>query len=187
MNLILFGIQGSGKGTQAQIIAQKYHLKIFETGAALRQLATEDSELGHKIRNLVEQGNLVPTNIILEIIENFLTKLPADQDIIIDGFPRNLEQKEKFDQLMKKHQREFRAINIMIPQQETIKRLLARGRHDDVPDIIKKRVRIFLQETTPIIEQYHNEEKIIDIDGFQTIENVSQEIFSKIHKFFKII
>jgi adenylate kinase len=184
MNFVLFGIQGSGKGTQAKIIAEKYKLKIFETGEALRNLAHEDSELGHKVKTLVESGNLVSANIIVEIIENFLSKLPENQDILFDGFPRNLEQEKLFDEMMKKHHRDFMAINLNLPQEETVKRLLARGRHDDVPEIITKRIRIFFQDTTPIIDHYRAQSKVVDINGFQTIDNVSIEIFSKIDQYF---
>ena len=183
MNFVLFGIQGSGKGTQAKIIAEKHKLKIFEAGEECRNLAKEDSELGHTIRNLVENGNLVPASIIIQIIENFLKQIPESQGILFDGFPRNVEQEKEFNELMKRYHRDFRAIHIQLPQEETVKRLLARGRHDDKPEIITKRIRIFFQDTTPIIEHYRSENRIIDINGYQTIENVSKEILSKIDQY----
>ena len=184
MNFVLFGIQGSGKGTQAKIISEKFHLTIIEAGEALRHLAQEKSELGEKVKGIVESGNLVPAPILVEIIENFLSKLPADQPVLFDGFPRNFEQKVLFDEMMTKHHRDFTAININLPQEETIKRLLSRARHDDVPEIMTKRIRIFIQDTTPIIEQYRIQNKVIDINGYQTIEEVSREIISKTEHYF---
>ncbi|MCC7432719.1 nucleoside monophosphate kinase [Candidatus Peregrinibacteria bacterium] len=184
MDLVLFGIQGSGKGTQAKALAQKYNFVIFETGAECRRLATENSELGKKVKEIVDAGNLVPAHIVIQILENFLSKLPPTQKVIFDGIPRNQEQHIEFDKLIARLGRDFLAVNITLPQEETIKRLLVRGRHDDLPEVITNRIKIFIRDTSPIIEDYRSQNKIFDINGNQPIEDVSKEIFSKFDQYF---
>ena len=184
MDLALFGIQGSGKGTQAKIIAERYNLVIFETGEKCRSLAKEDSELGQKIRDIVEHGNLVPASIIMEIVDDFVGKTSPDQGIIFDGLPRNSEQQRLFDQILQKWNRQFLAIKIELPEEVTIKRLLSRGRHDDVPEIITNRIKIFIKETSPVIDYYLTQNKVIEINGDQTIENVAIEVETKLDPYF---
>lgn len=184
MDLALFGIQGSGKGTQAKLIAEKYQLAYFETGAECRKLATEESDLGKTIKATIEGGNLVPAAVVMQILENFLTKLPAGKKVLYDGIPRNSEQQQEFDQLLKKFSRDMIAVNIELPEEETIKRLIARGRNDDKPEVITQRIKIFIKDTTPIIEAYRVQNKIINVNGNQSIEACAQEIFSKIDQYF---
>lgn len=184
MDLVIFGIQGSGKGTQAKILSARYNLQIFEAGAECRRLAAEDSELGHKVKELIDGGNLVPSAIIIEILDQFLSKVEAGQDVLFDGIPRNPDQHVEFDKLMVKWNRTFTALNIQLAEEETIKRLLARGRKDDVPEVITNRIKIFIRDTSPIIESYRTQNKVIDIDGNHVIEEVSKDIESKLDPIF---
>jgi adenylate kinase len=184
MDLILFGIQGSGKGTQAKIIAEKFNLKTFETGAQLRQLAQEDSDLGKQVKSLIEAGHLVPDAIVIQIVERFLHTLQLGERILFDGVPRKTIQQKAFDDLLKKLGRDFLGVLIEIPEEETIKRLLQRGRNDDTPDSIKNRIEHFKKETVPVIEDYQKREKMITVNGFQPIEKVSEEIISKLSDIF---
>lgn len=184
MDLILFGIQGSGKGTQAKIIAEKFDLEIFETGAELRKLAQEDTELGKKVKTLIEAGHLVPDEIVIQIVKNFLEPLPKTQRILFDGVPRKIIQQKAFDELIKNLDRNFIGILIEIPEEETIQRLLARGRNDDTAEGIKNRIEHFKKETLPVIEDYKQRGKMITINGSQPIEKVGEEISSKVSDYF---
>lgn len=184
MNIVLLGIQGSGKGTQAKIMAEKYNMIIFEAGGECRRLAAEDSEIGHKVQAIVNSGNLVPSNVIMEILDSFLSKTPADQNVIFDGIPRSPDQKIVFDNVLKKWNRDFMVIKIQLPKDETIKRLLARGRHDDTHEIISNRHNIFLNDTTPVIETYRSENKLIPINGHQSIEEVAAEVALRLDPYF---
>jgi adenylate kinase len=184
MNVVLLGIQGSGKGTQAQLMAERYNLAIFEMGDEFRKLAEEDSDLGHKVNKYVKQGQLVPAEIVLQIVDKFLQDVPNDQAVIFDGIPRNRTQQATFDRLLKKWKRDFVVVNIQIPEEETIKRLLARKRHDDTPDVIKNRIKIFQKNTSPTIDAYRKYNKVVNIDGNQTIEKVAIEIAEKIDPYF---
>jgi len=180
MDLAIFGVQGSGKGTQAKIIAERDKMVIFETGEACRKLATEDSDLCRTVKSIVESGNLVSAEIVIQILEDFLNKLPAGRRVIYDGIPRNEDQQVAFDKLLQKRGRRMIGIQIMLPEEETIKRLMARGRHDDKPEVITRRIKIFLRDTMGVINDYRNKGKIIEINGNQPIEVVAQEISQKV-------
>ncbi|MBD3270862.1 AAA family ATPase, partial [Candidatus Peregrinibacteria bacterium] len=114
MDLILFGIQGSGKGTQAKIIAEKYNMLIFETGKELRKVSEEQTPIGNKINDLINNGKLVSDDIIMEMLAEFLKNISNDQKIIFDGIPRTLNQKKLFDQTLNKAGRTFLAIELQV-------------------------------------------------------------------------
>lgn len=184
MNIVLLGIQGSGKGTQAEIMAKRYNLVIFEMGQVFRRLAEEDSKLGKKIKSIVEHGKLVPAKIVVQVLKDFLDKTAPDQPIIFDGVPRNQEQQRAFNLLMSRRKRHFRVVNIDIPEEETIKRLVKRMRHDDTPEIIRQRIRIFQKNTKPVIEKYRAKKLVTNINGNQSIEDVAAEINRHLDSYF---
>lgn len=184
MNIVLLGIQGSGKGTQAEIMAKRYNLSIFEMGNEFRHLAEEDSELGHKIKSIIEHGKLVPAKIVIQVLQGFLKKIPKAQSVIFDGIPRNQAQQKAFNRLMTKEKRDFRVVNIDIPEDETIKRLVLRSRHDDTPEIIKQRIRIFLQNTKPVIQNYRRKKLVIEVNGNQSIKQVAAEIHRHLDNYY---
>lgn len=207
-NIVLFGIQGSGKGTQGKIIAEEYGCMIFEMGGELRKLISSGSELGNKIKSIVESGKLVETSVIMEVVENFLQNVSNDQVVLFDGLPRKMDQKIAFDDLMFKFQREFVGVLIDISREEAIKRLTSRRickeckeiypafyaeekcskcggklemRQDDTNlDAIENRLDAFQNETKPVIEGYIQEEKMVIIDGEQKIEDVTSEMLDKL-------
>jgi adenylate kinase len=203
MDLVLFGMQGSGKGTQSKAIAEHCNLVIFETGAELRRLSSEDSELARKVKAIIESGNLVPTEVVMEIITDFLHKLPAGKNALFDGIPRSDDQKEQFDALMTKEGRSFKGLLIELTEEEAVKRLTTRRmcpscktifpaaydketcendnstlitRQDDTPDAIRVRLDTFLQKTVPVIEAYKAEGKMLIVKGEQAIEQVTVDI-----------
>jgi adenylate kinase len=208
MDLVLFGIQGSGKGTLGKIIADKYGFEIFETGGQLRILAQEDSELGRKVKSIVEAGHLVPNEVVMDIIENFMNHLPPNKNVIFDGIPRKPEQSQTFDALMKKLGREFTCIFINVPEEVAIKRLSSRRicgkckkvfasnytkdecescggilitRNDDNPESIKIRVKAYYDETSPVIEKYKSSGNLLVINGDQSIKDAGEEILKVVN------
>jgi adenylate kinase len=208
MDIVLFGMQGSGKGTQSQKIAAQFGLKIFETGAELRRLAEENSELGQKVKNIMTAGHLVPTEVVMEIIEDFAKHLPDGNGALFDGIPRSEDQREQFDALMNKTGREFKGLLIEISEEEALKRLTTRRicdacknaypsfydkdscescggklvtRQDDTPEAIRVRLDTFLEKTIPVIEHYKNQEKMITIRGEQSIAGVESDILEALN------
>jgi len=135
-DLILFGVQGCGKGTQGRILAEENGYKVFETGKELRALiADENSELGKKIKEIVEGGNLVSDEVVIEIVENYVKDVPAEpasasselrtgrQAIIFDGLPRKVSQKDLFEEVMEKYDRKPLAVMIHISDETALARL----------------------------------------------------------------
>jgi len=204
MDLIFFGIQGSGKGTQSQIAAEKFDLRIFETGAALRQIAGEASPLGQSVKQTIESGNLVTNEIVMNVVADFLRKHES-QRILFDGIPRSLEQKGTFDTLLKSAGRDFAGVLIEISKEQAMARLLGRRicrdckkvfplsfsgescdacggllqkRSDDKEQAILRRLENFENETLPAIENYRKElpGRFFTIDGQQSVEAVANEI-----------
>lgn len=207
MNYVLFGMQGSGKGTQSKFLAEKFNLAIFETGAALRLLASDGSELGNKVKVIMEAGNLVSTEVVMEIIADFIHKLPEGQDVLFDGIPRSDDQQEQFDALMEHEGLDFKGILIEISEEEALRRLTTRRicssckavfpafyegdacencggelttRKDDTPDAIRVRLDTFLEKTVPVIEDYKARDKMIIVNGEQNIEAVTEELLTKL-------
>lgn len=212
MDLILFGIQGSGKGTQGKILKERYNTAYFETGAELRRLSKEDSDLGKKVKETIEAGHLVSNEIVMEIVEDFLSKVEAEKNVIFDGIPRKPEQSESLSALLEKHGREYKAVILDLSQDEAMKRLTQRRicegckevypasydkdecekcggklitRTDDNAESIKVRLQAFFDETMPVIDNYEREGKLIRINGEQSIEDVSKELFETLDPLFK--
>lgn len=207
MDYVLFGIQGSGKGTHGKILAQKLNAAYFETGEELRKLAAENSPLGKKVKSIIEAGHLVPNEVVMEIVEYF-AKEHAGRAIIFDGIPRNKEQNETLEKLLQKMGREYIGIYFELSREEAENRLLKRRictgckavypasysksaacemcggklvtRADDNADSIRTRLDIFYKETLPVIEEWKTRGKIIEVDSSGAIEKVTQELFSKI-------
>lgn len=205
MDFLLFGIQGSGKGTHSQKFCEKYGIAYFETGGALRKLASQDTELSQKIKTILEAGKLVPNEVVMEIVEDFLKSIPAVKSALFDGIPRNEEQARSLETLLAKHDRLYIGVLMTIPKEAAEERLLKRRlcekckkifpgnyaadrcdacggklikRSDDTLEAIRTRFAVFEKETTPIIERYRREEKLVEINGHGDMEEV-QENFTK--------
>jgi len=126
MDLIFFGMQGAGKGTLGKEIAKKYGFQIFETGSELRRLAKEESELGKKIKSIIEAGHLVQNEVVMEIVEDFMSNLKPGVNIIFDGIPRKVEQAKSLNALLDKNNRKYKAVLIKIDKETALKRLTTR-------------------------------------------------------------
>lgn len=169
MDLILVGPQGSGKGTQGKLLAEKYGYKIFETGHFVREMSKQDDELGRKIKKISESGNLVPNEVIMEIVEKFCENTPTDVKIIFDGIPRSLEQKKTLDEVLKKQNRNYKVLYLSLNEETSIKRLLKRseteGRSDDNIEAIKTRLNNFITHTQPLLEIWKNDDLLLEVNG----------------------
>ncbi len=180
MDYLFFGIQGSGKGTQTRLLEEQYGFPVFETGAELRKIAASDSELGRKVNEIISAGHLVPTEIVIEIVENFLNENKSAKTILFDGIPRSADQQELLDKLLKSHDREVTAIHIKLDEAAATNRLQLRGRNDDTPEGIKTRIQTFYDKTEPLLAIYRNANKLMEVNGDQTVEQVYSDLKSKL-------
>ena len=178
-DVIIFGMQGAGKGTQGSLLATKKDLVIFETGGALRKIRQEDSELGRTVKDIMDRGDLVTNDIVMNIVEDFLQKNEGKR-ILFDGIPRMLEQKKTFDTIIKKFGRTLEGVFLTIPEKEAISRMLERGRADDTLEVIKNRLKNYNEETLPAIEEYEQEGIITRIEGVGSIEEISTQVIEAV-------
>jgi adenylate kinase len=196
MDLIFFGMQGSGKGTLGKYIAEKHIMQVFEMGGELRKLAQEDSELAQKVKSIIEAGHLVSDEVVMEIVENFMNNLPEGKSVIFDGIPRKVAQAKLLNEVLDKHNREYKGVLLEISKEVALKRLTTRRicgsckavypgyyaedkcecggelitRSDDNPEAIETRLNAYAEETVPAIKLY--EDNLIKIPGEGSIEEV---------------
>lgn len=177
MVIVLFGAPGVGKGTQAQLLAERYGLPHLSTGEAFRRAIRQNSELGEKVRYYVENGLLVPDEVVTAIVEQFLSSPPYFQNCILDGFPRTLPQAQALDALLQRQGRTVDAVvNIVVAEEEIIRRLLLRGRLDDSEAVIRQRLQVYAEQTQPVLDYYAQQGKLRSVDGNADIETVHQRI-----------
>ena len=206
-DFILFWMQWSWKWTQWKILAQKYWMKIFETGQELRNIVASWSNLWNKIKAIMDSWNLVTTKIVMEVVDNFLNDIDSNDSVIFDWIPRNKEQYDQFEEVMKKFNRKPEVIYIKLEKEEAMNRLIKRftcvwvdmtnnplmseeecislwwtikKRSDDTPEAISRRLDVFFTETNPIIENYAKEWRVFEVDWVQSVDEVKNEISSLI-------
>lgn len=168
MNLILLGPQGSGKGTQAEILVEKFDLNYFEAGKILRSIP--------EIHDILNRGELVPDEYMARLAEEFISTHP-EGDLLFDGYPRTIAEYEDLKILLTKSGKQLDlVINIEITEKETMKRLLARNREDDKPETIQKRLAIYRDQTHPVFEKAIEEGRGVEVNGMQSIEAIAAEI-----------
>lgn len=181
MDLLLFGIQGSGKGTQAKRLAAEKGYTIFEAGGELRKIAATDTELGHKVASYIDHGHLVPFEIIMEVVRTAVSSHPLSEPLLFDGIPRDNDQKTAFDEMMQSLGRDFRCVQLVVNEEEALKRVqqraLEQGRADDAnPEFIRRRMGLFHEKTEPVINEYRTQGKVSDVDG----EGSMDEVYARI-------
>ena len=176
------GPPGAGKGTQAKILSDQYNLVHLSTGDILRNEIDNQTTIGLDAKNYMDQGLLVPDEVLLSMMENTLTNLKGS-GIILDGFPRTIPQAEGLDAIFKKLDLTIdMVINIYVDKEILINRLIKRaedsGRSDDTKEVIVNRQNVYLELTAPLLEFYKNE--VINVDGDGTIEEVTKRVLAAI-------
>lgn len=207
MNIIIFGPQGSGKGTQADILAEKLKIPHISTGDIFRDNIKSQTKLGKLAQTFIDRGNLAPDEITIKIIKERLVKVDAQNGFILDGYPRNLAQVQALEQIIKTDL----AMEVWISDSEALKRIGGRRsclkcnaiyhlefnppkvqgkcdkcqseliiRDDDKEEAIKKRLELYHQQTEPLIKYYQEQGIYLKIDGMPPIPEVTKEIFEKL-------
>ena len=182
MIIVLLGPPGAGKGTQAKKICQSKELFHFSTGDILRSEVKQKSSIGHKIESIINAGKLVSNNIILSIVEKIIFEESSEnKGILFDGFPRNMDQANLFERLLEKKEKKIDLVlHLQIEKDEIIKRIKKRqaeeNREDDSIEVLKSRIDVYLQETTPLIDLYKKQNILKTLNGTQSIEDVSNDM-----------
>jgi len=187
MRLILLGPPGSGKGTQAQRLVQRYGIIQLSTGEMLRAAVAAQTPVGLKAKDIMASGGLVPDDIVVGIISDRLDQPDAKKGFILDGFPRTVPQAEALDELLKKkHMRLDAVVELRVNESALLQRvetrvaeMRARGeevRIDDTQEVLTKRLASYRQLTEPLIHYYSERRKLLTVDGMMTIEHVTREI-----------
>tara|TARA_Y100000746_G_scaffold96913_1_gene82466 strand:- start:981 stop:1550 length:570 start_codon:yes stop_codon:yes gene_type:complete len=185
MNLIFLGPPGVGKGTQARLVCENYGIIHLSTGDILRSEIKDSSEVGKVAKSYIDEGALVPDNVLLDIINLRLSKNDSQNGYLLDGFPRTIGQAEGLYDIMniKKHKLDV-AISLVAEENELIQRLINRGhdsgRTDDTPEIIKQRQEVYWKQTAPLIDFYSNKNVLVEINGIGSIPEIKNRIFMEL-------
>lgn len=175
--LIFLGPPGAGKGTQAQTLSHHRNIPHISTGEILRGAMQEGSPLGIKAKGYVDGGELVPDQLILDMVEERLSQPDTQLGWILDGFPRNVSQAGFLDELLQKlAPNSVRVINLEVPDQVLIDRLLDRGRLDDTQEVIRRRLEVYREQTAPLIDFYRDRQQLLAVNGNQSLEEVTAEL-----------
>lgn len=182
LNLVLFGPPGAGKGTQSEKLIEKYGLVHLSTGDILRGELKAESDLGKEAKKFMDKGALVPDEVVIGMIENKLDKNEGAKGFIFDGFPRTVAQAKALDKLLTEKNTEITAmLALEVEHDELVKRLLNRGkdsgRADDKDEsIIENRIKVYHDETSPLIDYYKAQQKFYGIKGTGSIDEIFERL-----------
>ena len=175
--LIFLGPPGAGKGTQAQVISDKYQIPHVSTGDILRLAVAQQTPLGKQAKEYMDRGELVPDALILNLIQDRLSYEDTVSGWILDGFPRNVNQAAFLDELLVElEQNADCVLNLEVPDEVLVSRLLERKRKDDNEETIRRRLEVYYQDTVPVIDFYQQRGTLKTIDGDRTMEEVTDRL-----------
>lgn len=188
LNLVIFGPPGSGKGTQSEKLIERYSLVHMSTGDILRAEMAAQTELGKKAQAFMEKGELVPDADVIEMVARKIDQTENPKGFIFDGFPRTTAQARSLrNMLTDRDTRIDLVISLEVPEEELVKRLLKRGqeagRQDDEIGVIRNRIEVYKQMTTPVIDFYKKMRKYVPVEGVGTIDEIFDRIVNKIEHY----
>jgi len=183
INIVLLGAPGSGKGTQAELLKEKFQLEHASTGDLYRKEMAANSPLGVKAKSIIERGDLCPDDLTLDMLHQFISEHPNAKGFLLDGVPRTIEQAEMMDGKGYPHIIPVSvAVYLEVVEDIVVERLIKRAsllnRVDDTPEIIRQRIVNYETQTKPLIEHYHAQNKLVTVNGMQSIEEVFADIIS---------
>lgn len=182
INIVLFGAPGCGKGTQAQRLKERYGIDHVSTGEVIRGEIRRGTELGRSMESYIAQGKLAPDEIVIGMIANYVAEHLDAKGCIFDGFPRTMVQAEEFDKILAKHGLKVDImVDIHVPEEELVRRILLRGkesgRADDASEeVIRDRLKVYHDQTAVVSDFYAAQGKYASVDGIGTIDEVFDRI-----------
>jgi len=177
LNLILVGPPGAGKGTQAKLLVDQLGIPQIATGDFLREAVASGSEIGQRAKVIMARGDLVPDEVVIDIVRERLSRKDCEPGFILDGFPRTSEQAEALVGLLEEAERgPVRVVNLSVPDDVLLQRILARGegRADDTEETVARRLAVYRRDTAPVLEHFRS--ALLEVDGQGTIDEINQRI-----------
>lgn len=179
---IFLGPPGAGKGTQAHKLADLCSIPHISTGEILRNEVALGTPLGNQAKSYQEKGELVPDELILDMVRQRLSESDTQSGWILDGFPRNLSQAKFLDQLLEKlEQKCDGVIDLEVPDEIIVERLLKRGRPDDTEEIVRHRLQVYREQTAPLIDYYNQRQLLVSVQGNQSMAEVTEDLQKAVH------
>ena len=187
LNIVIFGAPGSGKGTQSERIVEKYGINHISTGDVLRAEIKNGTELGKTAKGYIDQGQLIPDELMIDILASVFDSFKDSKGVIFDGFPRTIAQAEALKKMLAERGQDVSVmVDLDVPEEELMVRLIKRGkdsgRADDNEETLKKRLHVYHSQTAPLIDWYKNEKKYQHINGLGTMEGIFAEICEAVDK-----
>ena len=181
LNIVIFGAPGSGKGTQSERIVEKYGINHISTGDVLRAEIKNGTELGKTAKGYIDQGQLIPDELMIDILASVFDSFVDSKGVIFDGFPRTIAQAEALKKMLAERGQDVSVmLDLEVPEDELMTRLIKRGkdsgRADDNEETIKKRLTVYHSQTAPLIDWYKAEKKYQHINGLGTMDGIFGDI-----------
>ena len=187
LNIVIFGAPGAGKGTQSERIVEKYGINHISTGDVLRAEIKNGTELGKTAKGYIDQGQLIPDELMIDILASVFDSFKDSKGVIFDGFPRTIAQAEALKKMLAERGQDVSVmLDLEVPEDELMVRLIKRGkdsgRADDNEETIKKRLHVYHSQTSPLIDWYKNEKKYQHINGLGTMDGIFADICEAVDK-----
>lgn len=187
LNIVIFGAPGSGKGTQSERIVEKYGINHISTGDVLRAEIKNGTELGKTAKGYIDQGQLIPDELMIDILASVFDSFKDSKGVIFDGFPRTIAQAEALKKMLAERGQDVSVmLDLEVPEDELMVRLIKRGkdsgRADDNEETIKIRLHVYHSQTSPLIDWYKNEKKYQHINGLGTMDGIFADICEAVDK-----